>query len=184
MLKEKRRLARRISLTSMRGFTLIELLVVLFIISIVITFATLAIGNGMRTHTVSNTADELALILKFASDESVLQSAVIGFVLKEDGYEFYRYVPPLLPNFEPKWQLLKTDRILGFRKLPDYVNIELFVDNKKIPINYSNLIKPELIFYNNGEITPFSINIGEKNQPYSYRIQGNSGGSLKLMDAE
>lgn len=163
------------------GFTLIEILVVLFIISIIVTIAVVSIGNTMRTRTLANTAEELTMVMQFASDEAILASTPIGFKYDGKGYQFYRYIAVSPKTAKPEWQSLQHDRILGLRKLTDYVQFEVIVQN--ISTSQSNQ-EPSLILNSDGTIAPFTINIGEKDQAFSYQLQGKSNGDLALKELE
>lgn len=162
------------------GFTLIELLVVLFIVGIIVTFAVIAVGSGLRHRDIVNTADELKLIFKFASDEAVLLSTAIAFVPKENGYEFYQY--ELTAEGNTAWKPLKPDRILGFRKIHEFIHLDLYSQGKKIVPGLEHIIEPKLIFYNDGTITSFYLNIGELNKKPVYQLQGHSASSLNIID--
>lgn len=168
------------------AFTLIELLVVLFIISIVITAASLYAFNA-STLKAKQTAKTLYALLGLAQEQAILQPAVYSFQLNTNGFDFFQY--QLANNsFQGKWQKINNDPFLHFYHLPNKITAQIILLNST---NQNNLLQanntggnktPAVVFYNNGNFTPFVINIGVYQQPPLFKIIGNYNGIINLVE--
>jgi general secretion pathway protein H len=96
----------------MRGFTLIELLVVVFVIGVLVTLSTLAVGDGGRRERLQATAHTVQLLTELGAQEAVLRSRPIALVLESERYYLAEYR-------EQKWLPREDDPIYQIRTLPD-----------------------------------------------------------------
>ena len=71
-----------------RGFTLIELLVVMLLIGIILTFATLSLGDGGRGKLIDREARRLAALVELAGEDAVLSGRELGLYFDAAGYRF------------------------------------------------------------------------------------------------
>lgn len=148
------------------GFTLLEVLVVLVIISVIISLAVLAIDTGPKE--LRREGNRIASLLELASEEAVMNGREYRAVLRRHGYSF-----ELLR--EGKWQSAADD-LFRPRQLPDGLSLQLFLENREIPLNDEE--DPEtaetgaLLILSSGEITPFEIIVSGPSTA-EVRIQGN-----------
>lgn len=163
------------------GFTLIEIMIVIFIIGIAATFAVLNLGNITHARRIEEVAKELALLLPAAETQAILQPAVIGVRITDNDYQFFQFVIDNNTRVA-SWKLIQRDRLLQTRPIAPDVAVTLANQEK------SNLIpeeeqatQPQLIFLPSGDITPFNIIIGGKDEPAKYQLVGAANGEIKLI---
>lgn len=183
----RQRLAARLTTT---GFTFIEILIVMLIISIAATFVVLRFGDFGQARRVENTAKELNLLLQAAQQQAVLQPAVLGWVLKSNGFAFYQFVVhqdiTVNGKYLAEWQPLQQDRLFSFQPLPRNVVLRLQVNNKAVPpiTDDEQTVSPRLQLLPSGYVTPFVLKIGARGKPAAYEITGNTAGLIQLQDAK
>lgn len=113
------------ALTGHRGFTLIEILAVLFIIGIVLTFATLSIGNRAASDRLHHEARRLDSLMQLASQHAVIDGVEIGFDITPDGYQFLRL------DTNGWTPITASDKPLRKRKLPAPMHLSVVKHNSK-----------------------------------------------------
>ena len=110
-----------------RGFTLIELLVVIVIIGIIITMASLSVGVLGRDNELETQAKRLQAVITQVREEAELQAHDVGVLIERDGYLFMRY------NYSLQhWQLLSNDELTEYRKLPEGVQLRLWLEGREV----------------------------------------------------
>lgn len=162
-----------------RGFTLLELLVVLVMVGIILGVAMLSIGDGGRGDRIRQEGQRLAVLFNLLTQESVLNSAEYGVLLKPDGYSFVRFV-------DGYWQPLQGDSLLVERNLPADMELSLYMDQVSVSLEPKFLadddeekIKPHLIFFSSAERTPFELEVAYRDPPeLRQRINGSLLGDV------
>jgi len=156
--------------TSSDGFTLIEIMVVMIIISVILSFATLSIGNAGLAQNLEQEKQRLASLLKLASQEAIMQSKEMGISFKTDGYRFY-----VLQGQE--WQAITGgDNIFRPRILPQGLQIDIRLDGE--PIIDTSL--PQVLLLSSGEMTPFEVVFwADSDESLRYRLIGTVIGSIE-----
>ncbi|MDA8363531.1 MAG: type II secretion system minor pseudopilin GspH [Gammaproteobacteria bacterium] len=154
--------------TAARGFTLIELLVVMVLIVIVIGTVGLGLG-GSDSRAVQQEAARLALLVRTAHQEAILEGEVYAVALAPDGYRFL-----VLNNRKGKFEAIRADQILRPRRLPPNMSITSVTINGASAGN-----RPELILLPTGELPEFDIVIGRDG--VSWSIQGTADGVIRTV---
>ena len=158
-----------------RGFTLLEVLVVLFIIGIIVSFATLSVGQN-TSRLVADEASRLQGLLRIGSEEAVLQGNELALQFSSDGYGF------MILADNNDWQPLDDDSLLRNRPIPDGVRLELKIDG--VVANLSDKQNPPRIFVlSSGELTPFEL-IVRSDEGDKYLLTGRMDGKLELKNLE
>jgi len=154
-----------------RGFTLIEVMTVVFIIGVIITFASLSIGQN-SDHTLEEEAKRLQYLIKLASEESVLRATSMTVVITKEGYQFETIQGD---QFVP----LEKDKLFRKREFPQDMKITMEIQGQSV--SFDNKDHPPRIFIlSSGEMTDFKITLGlEDSQPYI--ITGDLIGQVKLL---
>jgi general secretion pathway protein H len=168
---------------SSRGFTLIEILVVMLVIGVAATFAMLRFGDFGQTRRMQNTTTELYLLLRTAQQQSILQPAILGWVIKENGFEFYQFI---VKRQTGSWQPLSRDRLFGFHAVDNKIFLQLHAENSSpLPETQDQdqtTVIPKLLFLPSGYVTPFTIRIGLRNHSPVYEISGNAAGNIQMQE--
>jgi general secretion pathway protein H len=140
-----------------RGFTLIELLVTLVIISIIISMATLSLGNN-EARQVQDTAGRLAALIELAKEEALFNGQEMGVAFWQGGYVFYRQ-----ENLQ--WVPIVDDNEFRPRDLPEGLWITVYMNGLDVdlPGNPEQRKRPQVYIMSSGEITPFEAKIGADN---------------------
>ena len=181
------------------GFTLIELMVVIVIISIMFTFATLAIRSDSPEEMIHREAQRFERLVELALEEATLRGEEYALEVYIDGYRFYR--------FENEWIPLSDDTLLRDRELPEDMEIEMSLEETEIIIDpaasmqslgdaegdtdsetgvtaeaekdKANKVTPQIFLLSSGEITPeFDLRFYMFGTEASYFIRGRFDGSL------
>ncbi len=154
-----------------KGFTLIEILIVIVIISIVSGIAALTLSRNQQKQ-YESLANRLAHVITLAEEEAMLRPATLGLAFKPDGFQFFEYHPKTNHNKIP-WHPL-TDPIFGLHRIAQNTEITLFIQNKKVDLSG----QPQIIISMSGDIAPFIILIGKKEQLPLYQVIGYANGTV------
>ena len=164
-----------------RGFSLLELLVVIVIISILFTFTTLAIRGTSPEELLQTEAKRLDRLVQLALEEAILKGEEYGLEFKPDSYRFLLY-------FENTWQPLDNDDLLRQRQLPEYMELELEIEQIDVLIAEESTNDeadeekpdPQVFLLSSGEITPeFSVRLVMPGVETSYIVSGTVNGEHK-----
>jgi len=109
-----------------RGFTLIEVLVVVVIVGILVTFATLSIGNRALGDRLETEARRLQQLFAMAAEDAEMHGTEIGFVYTERGYAFVAVSP------RGRWAPI-TEGALRPREVQEPITLALRVEGRPVP---------------------------------------------------
>jgi general secretion pathway protein H len=155
------RLLKKSRLANVLGYTLMELLIVVFIISIITSVVGLRISFN-QPDVIRNVTQSIYETLTLAQEEAILESNILKLVLKDSGGDFFIWKDE---------QFAKLETHLRFPPLPNNIKWRVKTHQEK-------MAPATILFFNNGELTPFSLDIGEnKNNPL-YRIVGYPDGRI------
>jgi len=158
------------------GFTLIEVMVVIVIISVILSFATLSIGDGGQARKLEQEAQRFVSLLKLASQEAIMQAKEMGVSFDADSYSFYALQ-------EQQWLAL-TDDIFRPRFLPQGMQTEIRLEGEPIILNKTKNT-PQLLLLSSGEFTPFEIIFtAESDDTLRYRLTGTVTGVMSVHKDE
>ncbi len=156
-----------------RGFTLLELLVVLLLIGIILSFATLSVGDGGRAAQVEREARRFAALTGLAGEESILRGVEFGIRVLPDGYRFEGYDGE-------KWVPLEGDDIFRMRALPEGVDLQLFLEGLPVSLEESEGKAPQIVLFSSGERTPFELVVGPEFDGPRYKLVAPPLGELTV----
>jgi len=162
--------------TISNGFTLIEIMVVIVIISVVLSFVTLSIGDGNLSQKLEQESQRLAYLLTLASNESVMQSKEMGVNFDKDSYRFC--------ELQIEMNLCTTCNVINEgvfkpRILPVGIEAEIRLDGEPIFSNKICQNMPQLLIMSSGEFTPFEIIFTADN--LGYQLAGNMHGEITIL---
>src|SRR5712691_6421588 len=131
-----------------RGFTLIEVLVVVAIIVIVVGLVGVQLMRG-PADLVKEESERLALLLRSAREEAILQGRVFAFSAERDSYRFLRL------DRDGKLKPAEGDELLRPRRLPPGIAIEALKIEEA-----GDSAQEGVVFLPSGELPAFRIVLG------------------------
>jgi len=126
------------------GFTLIEVLVVVAIVAIVAGTATLSFSGG-EARNVRRESDQLALLVRTAREQAILESRFFVIAFNRSGYEF------LSPNEDGALAPVKDDLFRARRLSSGIEIVSVVVDGQ------TSLDAPRLVFSPAGDVSAASV---------------------------
>jgi len=157
-----------------RGFTLLEVLAVVLIIGIIISFASLSIGQN-SSRIVQDEVERLHGLIQLAGEESVLQGRELALEFDRDRYQFLEFG-------KEEWQPIAEDPMLRERPLPEAIELTLMLEG--IEANFEDKKNlPRIFILSSGELTPFNMTL-KTDEGEEYSLQGLVNGKLILKRAE
>jgi len=166
-----------------RGIAFIEMMVVLLILALLASGATLAFKVDPE-HKLELEAKRLMQVIRLAREHSIMQGMNIGLILESDAYSFTYYQ-------EGEWQPMHMDRIMGDHQLAEglTINLRVYEGTKQFSKDDLHTLDgggniPQILILSNGEVTPFTIHIGQINNPDRvYILQVQFNGQLNLSSS-
>jgi len=171
------------------GFTLIEILVVIFIIATIASMTLLSIGIVGDDRDLDTERKRLATVLEVAQDEALMQGREFGVEFTTNAYRFVEFDP-----FTRQWGEVQGDDLFRLRTLPEGMEFELFIDDKRITLNREpakledpddndpasevQTYAPHLFVFASGEATAFEIRLRRFNPSQELAMQGDILGNI------
>lgn len=180
--------------TPSSGFTLIEILVVVVIIATVVSIALLSIGVGGDDTELDQERRRLASLIETIQDEAMLQGREFGIEIMVSSYRFVEFDPLVR-----QWSEIPGDDLYRLRQLPDGLEFELFIDDRRIELasNPERLEDPDksrnagvdpfvphLFVFASGESTVFELHIVRRQMDRRLVLRGDVLGELEFGDDE
>lgn len=154
-----------------KGFTLLELLIVMLIIGVIISFATLSIGDK-KQQIIQQEIQQLAALIQFTQQEAIFKNQEFAIHFTDNRYHFYQLS-------DAHWQRLKQ-KPFHTRQLAAGVKIELIIEDTDMQLNDVETI-PQLLILSSGEISPFTLTIWHQAAEYKRLLLiGNILGELDI----
>lgn len=184
------------------GFTLLEMLAVIAIIAVIVTFASLSIGNRALDDRLEAESKRLEQLLRLAEDEADLKGVAIGLAFTTEGYRF------LVADGNSHWNDYAQSGTFRSRPLLQPFYAELRIEGRLVPPlkppparpesgadskksgddkaksddasdDEAGRIKPQVLMLPGGQMTPFALDLKAPNYPVSMHIEGNLLGQVK-----
>ena len=174
------------------GFTLIELLVVLFIVTTIVSITLLSFGVLGNDRDLQTEARRFGALTELALDEAVMQGREFGVELMQSSYRFVEYDP-----YGATWAEVPGDDSLRLRNMPDGVELELYVEDKRIALDEdpaeiedpedenrpggAEAFAPHLLIYSSGDTTPFELHIWREFDDSRVVLRGDALGMVSIL---
>jgi len=170
-------------------------MVVVVIVGIVISVASLSMGILGKDRELKIQADRFMALADLVQDEATMQSREFGIEVMTGGYRFVEY-----DTLAGHWADIPGDETLRLRTLPEDVEFELYLEDKRIVLdddpaefddpdkqptltstpNYS----PHLLIYSSGDTTPFELHVLRNQSDQNIVIRGDALGSLEIVNPD
>ncbi len=152
-----------------KGFTLLELLIVMLMIGVIISFATLAIGDK-KQQILRQEIKQLAALIQFTQQEAIFKNQDFSIHFTDHYYHFY-----VLTEFG--WRRLKNAPFHS-RQLAAGVIAELNIENEIMQLSEAS---PQLLILSSGEMSPFNLTLWHEADLYQrLLLTGNLLGELEI----
>lgn len=174
------------------GFTLVEILVVVTIISIVLAVGLLSLSNVGDSRALHTEALRIAALIQVSQDEATMQGREFGIEVMTAGYRFVEYDP-----VSGQWADILGDDTLRLRTLPEDVELELFLEDKRILLendpapfedpdktnaaSASKTYAPHLMIFSSGDATPFELRLWRTFDDRRVLIKGDAIGAVEVV---
>jgi general secretion pathway protein H len=163
------------------GFTLLEIILVIAVIGLIASVVSYNVIGRDPADDVEQETRKLQVLFDMASDYAVLNQKQLGLRLNDEDmtYEFVAL------NDEQKWRPLDSQPIFALAELPEFVSIELRLDdlpwqseeslfdtrvfdetlsvsNAGVEIGNEEDVEPpppQILLLSSGEITPFELRL-------------------------
>ncbi len=157
-----------------RGFTLIEILVVVFIIGVILGFASLSLGGRSLDDRLNQDARRLRQVMVMALDEAALTTAEIGFQPRKNGYAF-------LVRGDTSWVPIDNARSpLRVYTFEIPASIEFTQLPQGMPSGDAGNNTPAMYFFSSGELTPFELILRAEGSAQRYVYRGRIDGQITM----
>lgn len=175
------------------GFTLIEILVVVIIIATIMGIALLSMNLIADDRELDTERKRLATLIELAQDEAMMQGREFGLELMRSTYRFVEFDP-----FASKWSEILGDEIFRLRQLPDGMEFELYVEDKRVVLDNdpqqfedpedegvslaSETYAPHLFLFSSGESTSFEIRLRRPLNEQQLAMRGDILGQIEFVE--
>ena len=177
--------------TNERGFTLIELLVVIVIVATVTSIVVLSTGLIGEDSELDTERRRLATLVETVQDEAIMQGREFGIELMTSAYRFVEFDP-----LTRQWMEIPGDDLYRLRELPEGVEFELYIDEKRViliddPLQIddpeNNVLNagvqtylPHLFVFASGEASAYEIRMRRPQTNHELVMRGNILGEIEF----
>lgn len=173
-----------------RGFTLIEILVVIVIVATIVSIAVLSVNVGGEDAELDTERRRLASLIEMVQDEAVMQGREFGIEVMSSSYRFVEFDP-----LTRQWAEIIGDDLYRLRRLPEGLEFELFIDDRRIELapNPKELSEPDesrrpgadpyiphLFVFASGEATVFELHVWRRQTDQRLVLRGDVLGELEF----
>lgn len=164
------------------GYTLIELLVIVFLLSVILSMATLSLPSSDASGPLKDEGRRIQRLVGLLGEEAVLRSEQMAMQIYEDGYLFVR-------RDGQSWKTIAGDNLFRERPLDDGFVFKLSLDDQLVTLGLRepevdkevlNELTPQILILSSGETTAFELAIVHEDSGLSYRLEADGLGDIKL----
>ncbi len=170
-------------------------MIVVVIVGIVVSVASLSLGILGSDRELRKEADRFMALAEVAQDEATMQSREFGIELMTAGYRFVEY-----DALSGQWADVPGDETLRLRALPEDVEFELYLEDKRIVLDNdpaefddpgkqstrsaSQNYAPHLLIFSSGDATPFELRILRTYGDQNVLLRGDALGAVEIVDPD
>ena len=150
----------RFSARKSLGFTLLEVMVVIAMMAIMTAFVVPYLP-GDRGELLQAEMDRFESKVAYAQTQAILQSQDLGLIVDEESYKFVRRV-------QSGWQVFDEEPLKS-EPIEKFLKQRVLIEDVEIVPEISDdpeLLKPNILFYSSGEMSPFKYELALSEQQY------------------
>jgi general secretion pathway protein H len=174
-----------------RGFTLIEILVVIIIVGTVLAIVVLSTGLIADDEEILTERTRITALIETVQDEAMMQGREFGLEIMTSAYRFVEFDP-----LTRQWMDVPDDELYRLRDLPEGIEFELYIDDKRIQLNSdpqkfedpdstsmtatTQVFVPHLFIFASGEGTAFELRLLRPQTRKEIIMRGDILGEIKF----
>ncbi len=163
----------KIARHSQAGFTLFELLTVVFMIGIIISFATLSVGEP-GSDKVEEEVKRIQQLIRIAGEEAIFNAREMALEINKEAYQFVVLVDG------KQWQPIADDKIFRQREFPEDTDVEVLIDGLEVILDDPDT--PVRIFIlSSGDVRPFVLKIKQRDANDFYSLESDGFSKMTLL---
>ena len=156
-----------------KGFTLFELLTVVFMIGIIISFATLSVGNP-GSDKVEEEIKRIQQLIRIAGEEAIFNAKELALEINKEGYQFVVLVDG------KDWQPIADDKVFRQRDFPEDSEVEILINDFEVILDDPD--NPVRIFIlSSGDVRPFVFKIKHRDADDFYSLESDGFSKMILL---
>jgi len=172
-------------------------MVVILIMGVMVTFASLSMGNRINEDKLENEARRAEAVFKLASEEAEAKGVEIGLRFSEGGYRL------LTLDGNRRWQDYELSGPLRRRTFQEPFDLALRVEGRPVKLpalltveeelalaksaelksareNEAQRIVPQVLLLSSGEATPFELQLSAPGVAASYWLEADALGRIQM----
>lgn len=169
------------------GFTLLEVLVVVFIVGVIATMFTLAVGvAGGVDRELRQETERLETLVRLALEDSTFQAHELGMRFYPQRYEFSVWSRGQIADpTDDSWMLIQ-DEVFAPRKLNKSFEFELEIEGRSVVLENSakdveKNYRPQIFIFSSGDISDaFVVRIRDRVERRSYTLDVATDGTMEI----
>ena len=170
-----------------QGFTLLEVLVVVFIVGVIATMFTLAVGvAGGVDRELRQETERLETLIHLALEDSTFQARELGIRFYPQSYEFSVWSRGQIADpTDDTWMQIE-DEVLAPRKLNKSFGFELEIEGRSVVLENSakdveKSYRPQIFIFSSGDISDaFVVRIRDRVERRSYTLDVATDGTTEI----
>lgn len=170
-----------------QGFTLLEVLVVVFIVGVIATMFTLAVGvAGGVDRELRQETERLETLIRLALEDATFQAHELGIRFYPQRYEFSVWSRGQIADpTDDSWMQIRDD-VLAPRKLATSFEFELDIEGRSVVLENSardveKIYKPQIFIFSSGDISDaFVVRIRDRVERRSYTLEVATDGTMEI----
>ncbi|MGL5947597.1 MAG: type II secretion system minor pseudopilin GspH [Aeromonas sp.] len=171
-----------------RGFTMLEMMLVAMLMGLMATGVTLSMGGAKGDRELEQQARSFMVRLQQAQEHSVMDGALLGLRIEENGWQFMRRDK----TQASQWLAISDDKVLKAITLPEEMRLNLTLEGFDwLPENKESASDrpldekeraPQILIFPGGELSPFTLTFTQQDGDEEYRrlVLGDELGTLAL----
>ncbi|MEZ5561776.1 MAG: type II secretion system minor pseudopilin GspH [Gammaproteobacteria bacterium] len=174
-----------------QGFTLLEVLVVVFIVGVMATMFTLAVGvAGGVDRELRQETERLETLVRLAQEDATVQAHELGLRFYPQRYEFSFWSRGQIADpTDDSWMQIQ-DEVFAPRKLHKSFEFELEIEGRNVVLDNSakeveKNYKPQIFIFSSGDISDaFVVRIRDRVERRGYTLEVATDGTTEIRRDE